>query len=206
MDARNTGPDWPRPPTAQYVVMGVAVVTGLPNGPGLSGWIKSDNRVPSQRCLRPFLGLLPLGAPRLNDVIEAGSLAQHCAFKRVCVCVWVCWKRRHTGNDRENDDDLLSRPPHPAPSKKKVLVAATVLHLSQKDPAVYVTAGRPIWMTWARPLWGIYISLLPDLKYDVRQTRKHQWLWRKSHSPAVYQRQQLSNTDANTQPLCGRTF
>lgn len=89
MDARNTSLDWPCQPTIQNVVMWVAVVTGLPNGPWLSGWIKSDIWAPAP-LPPPFLGLLPLGAPQPNDVTEEESLDPQCMsvwFEDVCVCV-----------------------------------------------------------------------------------------------------------------------
>ncbi len=130
MDARNTGPDWPRRPTTQTVVMGVAVVTGLPNGPWLSGWIKSDIRAPGL-ALPPFLGLLPLGAPQLNDVIEEGSLNLQCVCVSVCVCVcglklWMCKKKREWGRGGEQDRQARWRDWHDFPNSpplKKVLLA-----------------------------------------------------------------------------------
>lgn len=83
MDARNTGPDWPRRPTTQNVVMGVLPwLQGSQMVLGCQGESNQTSEHQGQR-FHPLPGSRPLGAPQLNDVIEEGSLDLQC----VCVCV-----------------------------------------------------------------------------------------------------------------------
>lgn len=157
MDARN--PDWPCRTTTLNVVMRVAVVTGFPNGPWLSGWIKSDITAPP-----PFVGLLPLGAPQHNDVTKEGSLDLQ------CVCVCVVWRAR---NPRGREINMISQP-----ALKKFCLLVSVLHLSQLDPGFYITAGLLVWVPRVRWIqWSVkQIRIL--LRHDFKiwlASQIYQW-------------------------------
>lgn len=177
MDARNSGPDWPRPPTARRVVMGVAVVTGLPNGPELSGWIKSDTRAPSQRCFRPILGLPPLGAPGLGDVIEEGSLAP----------ALFVWRGKQTGIFLSKLKSSARCVPSFSEGSRSLCNSMTACLNGRSLTAtgdLYFTDGR-----------------LPATMYVTHA--KTSVIMAKPHSPKTQLSQWLSDTDAKRSPLCG---
>lgn len=180
MDARNSGPDWPRPPTACRVVMGVAVVTGLPNGPELSGWIKSDTQAPSQHCFWPILGLPPLGAPGLGDVIEEGSLAP----------VLFVWRGKQTGDFSEQ-------------TQKFCLLRLRSVFLWRLPQFMQQHDGLFKWQKLDRHR-GFIFHRWPTSSDDVRHAcKKTSVIMAKPHSPKTQLSQWLSDTDAKRSPPCG---